>query len=257
MKNIINLLLGALLMASCAKEGGIYADSASDMSSGKGGSMARFAIKGDVLYTVSTNTLNVFNIEDAANPKYADERSLQIGFDVETIFPMDTLLFIGSRSGMYVYDITVPRFPMLLSQVQHFRSCDPVVAQGQYAFVTLNTNFSACGASPNNVLQIYDIRTPANPVLQKTVSLRGPTGLGVDGSKLFVCDKGLKVFDITDPLNIRQIDDLADIDEVDIRDTYDVIPVDGLLILVAKEGLFQFDYTGAVMKFVSKIEIKQ
>ena len=256
MRNLFILIFVTLLMMSCAKEAGSY-DSQADMSSGKGGSMARFAIKGDVLYTVSSDSLKVFNIEDAANPKYADERNLQVGFDIETLFPMDTLLFVGSRSGMYVYNITEPRFPILISQVQHLRSCDPVVAEGQYAYVTLNTNFSSCGFGANNVLQIYDIASPANPVLQKTLSLKGPTGLGIDGSKLFVCDRGLKVFDISDPLNIRQIDDLVDIDEVDIREAYDVIPLDGLLVLVAKEGLFQFDYTDANLKFVSKIEIKQ
>jgi len=156
---------------------------------------------------------------------------------------------------MYIYSIAEPRFPTKLCQAIHFRSCDPVVAQGQYAFVTLNTLASNCGPVPNNVLEVYDITNPTNPVLKKTMSLKGPTGLGVDGAKLFVCDKGLKVFDITDPLNPRQIDDLADIDEVDIRSTYDVIPINGLLILTAKEGLYQFDYTGDRLKFISKIEI--
>ena len=170
---------------------------------------------------------------------------------------MDTLLFIGSRSGMYVYDITAARFPQFISQVSHIRSCDPVVAQGNYAYVTLNTNFSSCGSVTNNVLDIYDITNLSNPVLKKTVQLNGPTGLGVDGDKLFVCDRGLKVYNISDPLNLRQIDDLADIDEVDVRATYDVIPLDGLLILIAQEGLFQFDYTGNRLKFMSKIEIKQ
>ena len=170
---------------------------------------------------------------------------------------MDTLLFIGSRSGMYVYDITEPRFPMLLSQVSHLRSCDPVVAQGNYAYVTLNTNASNCGPNPNNVLQVYDISDPTKPELKSTRSLNGPSGLGIDGTKLFVCDSGLKLFDITNPLNIRQIDDLVDIDQVNIRSSYDVIPVDGLLILVAEEGLFQFDYTGDKLKYVSKLEIKQ
>jgi len=258
MKNFYYVIV-ALLVTSCSSESGVFPDSSpsADTSAGKGGSMARFAIKGDVLYTVSTEDLKVFNIEDAANPSYSDERDLQIGFDIETLFPMDTLLFIGSRSGMFVYNITEPRFPMFISQVQHLRSCDPVVAQGHYAYVTLNTNFSSCGIGVNNVLQIYDISSPENPDLIKSVSLKGPTGLGIDGSKLFVCDNGLKVFDISDPVNIKQIDDLVDIQEVDIRDTYDVIPLDGLLILVAKEGLYQFDYSGANMKFISKIEIKQ
>jgi len=254
MKNRIFLTFIAFCIVSCTMEKSSF-DSGG--ANGKGGSMARFAIKGDILYTVSTDSLKLFNIEDAANPKYAPERDLRIGFDIETIFPMDSLLFIGSRRGMYVYDITEPRFPLLLSEVQHIRSCDPVVAQENYAYVTLNTNFNSCGGAPNNVLNIYDISNPTNPILKKTVSLNGPTGLGVDGTKLFVCDRGLKVFNISDPINIRQIDDLADIDEVDVRSAYDVIPVDGLLILVAKEGLFQFDYSGDRLKFVSKIEIKK
>jgi len=255
MKNIIYLVFVAFVVVSCAKDGAM-SESADAASNGKGGSMARFAISGDVLYTVSTDSLKLFNIEDAADPKYFPDRNLRIGFDIETIFPMDTLLFIGSRNGMYVYDIVEPRFPLLLSQVNHFRSCDPVVAQGDYAYVTLNTNFSSCGPTSNNVLDIYDISNLSNPVLKKTVQLNGPNGLGIDGDKLFVCDKGLKVFNITDPLNIRQIDDLAEIDEVDVRGAYDVIPVDGLLILIAQEGLFQFDYTGERLKYVSKIAIK-
>jgi len=254
MKKIVYCICVAFLIASCATDGSFKSD---NTSTGKGGSMARFAIKGDVLYTVSPDSLKLFHIEEAANPKHAPERDIRVGFDIETIFPMDTLLFIGARSGMYVYDITDPRFPTLLSQVNHLRSCDPVVAQGKYAYVTLNTNASDCGPTPNNVLQVYDISNPANPRLQSTRPLNGPTGLGVDGAKLFVCDRGLKVFDITNPLNIRQIDDLVDIDEVNIRSAYDVIPLDGLLILVAEEGLFQFDYTGDRLKFVSKIEIKQ
>ena len=257
MKNLPYLLLFVLLsVASCSKDS--YSGNSGDAgASGQGGSMARFAISGDVLYTVTSNALKVFNIENAANPIYSDQRDVAVGFDIETIFPMDTLLFIGSRSGMYLYDISEPRFPVQLSRVDHFRSCDPVVAQGNYAYVTLNTNFSSCGQSVNNVLDIYDISNLSYPVLKKSVQLTGPTGLGVDGDKLFVCDRGLKMFDISNPLNIRQTDDLVDIEEVDIRSAYDVIPLDGFLILVAQEGLFQFDYTGDRLMFVSKIEIKR
>jgi len=252
MKKILYFAVMALFSVSCAKDGGSNGSGGAD---GKGGSMARFAISGDVLYTVSTDSLKLFNIEEAANPRHSSQRDLKIGFDIETVFPMDTLLFIGSRSGMYVYDIKEPRFPIRLAEVSHIRSCDPVVAQDDYAYVTLNTNFSSCGASVNNVLQIYDISNPLEPVLKRSVPMNGPTGLGVDETKLFVCDRGLKVFNISDPLNIRQIDDLADMTEVDVRSAYDVIPVNGLLILVAKEGLFQFDYTGDRLKYVSKITI--
>jgi hypothetical protein len=254
MRNILYLVCVSFLIASCADGGSFHSD---NTSTGKGGSMARFAIRGDMLYTVSTDSMKFFNIEQAENPIHTPERDIQVGFEIETVFPMDTLLFIGSRNGMYVYDITMPQFPTLISQVSHLRSCDPVVAQGNYAFVTLNTNASNCGPNPNNMLHVYDISNPASPVLTNSRSLTGPTGLGIDGTKLFVCDRGLKVFDISNPLNIRQIDDLYDIDQVNIRSSYDVIPVNGLLILVAEEGLFQFDYTGDRLRFVSKIEIKQ
>ena len=252
-RKLFYFVVVVLFFASCSKDGGGESAGSSD---GKGGSMARFAIKGDFLYTVSVDSLKIFNIEDPEKPRHFPQRDLKIGFDIETIFPMDDLLFIGARSGMYVYDIGEPWFPLRLAEVHHIRSCDPVVAQGDFAYVTLNTNFSNCGASPNNVLQIYDVSDPLKPDLKRTLQLNGPTGLGVDGTKLFVCDKGLKVFDITDPLSIIQIDDLAEIEEVDVREAYDVIPVDGLLILVAKEGLFQFDYTEDRLRFVSKITIK-
>ena len=255
MKHVFYFAIVCLFVTSCTADFNMgKADS--NPAGGKGGSMARFAISGDVLYTVSTDSLKVFDIENAAKPRHSDLRDLRVGFEIETVFPMDTLLFIGSRRGMYVYDISEPKFPVQLAEVFHIRSCDPVVAQGNYAYVTLNTNASNCGASINNVLDIYDISNPLKPALKRTLQMNGPTGLGIDGTKLFVCDRGLKVFDVSEPLNIKQIDDLVDIDEVNIREGYDVIPVDGLLIMVAKEGLFQFDYTGAKLKFVSKLEIK-
>jgi hypothetical protein len=218
--------------------------------------MARFAVQNDVLYTVSSDSLKLFDLADAAHPKYMPTKDQKIGSDIETVFPMDTLLFIGSQSGMHVYNVVRPKFPQRLGTVSHIRSCDPVVAEGNYAYVTLNTNFSWCGASPNNVLQVYDVSRPMSPILKTSVDLRGPQGLGIDGDKLFVCDKGLKVFDISQPENPVWIDDLDDINEADISTAYDVIPVDGLLILVADEGLYQFDYTGERLKFISKILTK-
>jgi hypothetical protein len=254
MKNIlIFAIISMAFVTSCSsdKDGG--GDRGSE---GKGGSMARFAIKGDYMYTVSVDSLKVFDISDPAVPRYFPNRNQRVGFDIETIFPMDEYLFIGARSGMYIYDISRPQFPEQLSEVTHFRSCDPVVAQGQYAYVTLNTNFFGCGATPNNVLQIYDVTNKQKPVLKREIRLNGPMGLGIDGDKLFVCDRGLKVYEITDePQYVRQIDDLEEIEEVNIRAAYDVIPASGILILVAAEGLFQFDYTGETLKFVSKIEI--
>src|SRR5690606_21363599 len=82
--------------------------------------------------------------------------TVSIGFDVETIFPYGEKLFIGSASAMYIYDISDPKNPARQGTVSHIRACDPVVADGNYAYVTLRNNNSGCGGS-QNILNIYDI----------------------------------------------------------------------------------------------------
>jgi hypothetical protein len=255
------LLASVLLYAACSESGG-DSFSADNASGGTGGSMARFAITGDVLYTVSADQLKQFDISNPANPKHSDARDQSIGNNIETIFPADTLLYIGSQDGMYIYSIKDPRFPAYLARASHLRSCDPVVVEGNYAYITLNTNYSSCGANPNNVLIVYDVQDQLNPKKLREIQLSGPQGLGADGDLLFVCDKGLKVFDISNPgqpETIKQTGDLADIAEAEyIRSAYDVIPSGGLLMMVANEGLFLFDYSKFAetknLTFLSKIE---
>lgn len=229
----------------------------SDNNSGKGGSMARFTISGDILYTVDAETLKLFDLSDAQHPKYLSGKDQQLDFGVETISTRDTLLLIGSQDGLYIYNIQRPEFPAFRSKTQHFRSCDPVIANGNYAYVTLNTDGVWCGNNMN-VLDIYDITDPGKPLLEKTIPLDHPKGLSIDGNKLFVCVKnaGIKVFDITNPTEPEWIDDLSKIEQMQNIETYDVIPLDGLLLVSAQGGFYQLDYTGEKLKYVSKIEVK-
>ena len=133
MKNKIYyiFLLTGMLFISCSGDDSYY-----NGDSGQGGSMARFTIKGDYLYTVDHQTLKTFDISSAESPEYLKNKDQYLDFGVETIFTMDTLLFIGSRTGMYIYNITRPDFPQQMSYTPHITSCDPVVASGNYAYVT-------------------------------------------------------------------------------------------------------------------------
>lgn len=258
-KNTIKLLTIALaitpLFFACTEDVG---DNHSSGDSGKGGSMARFTISGDVLYTVDTHTLKLFDLSDAQHPKHLSSRDQQLNFRVETISTRDSLLLIGSQDGLYIYSIKHPTFPSLLSKTEHFRSCDPVVAVGNYAYVTLNTDAVWCG-SGINVLDIYDITDPSKPILEKSIPLNHPKGLGIDGDKLFVCVKnaGIKVFNISNPIAPEWINDLYDIPEMRNIEAYDVIPLNGLLLVSAQDGFYQLDYTGEKLKYVSKIEVKR
>lgn len=257
MKNYITvysfaLFVGLMGLGACSSESDA---NLSSLSSGQGGSMARFTISGNHLYTVDNERLKMFDISTTQKPQYLPSKDQQLGFGVETIFVKDTLLFIGSQQGMYIYDISRPAFPQQASFTSHISSCDPVVAQGNYAYVTLNSKNVWCGRNANE-LQIFDISDPAAPRLVKTErSLLSPLGLGVDGNKLFVCDNGLKVYDINDPEKPRWTDDLGDIPDASGIDAYDVIPLNGTLLLIGADGLYQFNYTQEKIAFVSKITV--
>ncbi|MDR1203227.1 MAG: hypothetical protein LBL58_16580 [Tannerellaceae bacterium] len=261
MNQVYNLLIvGVILLAvSCTGDSGDSGNMGYDgggFSEGKSGSMARFCIAGDVLFTVDNSSLKTFDISDPKNPVFYKDRTQNLGFGIETIFPMDSLLFIGSQTGMHIYHISNRQIPQYLSTATHILSCDPVVAQGNYAYVTLNSNNIWCGRN-TNVLQIYDITDLKNPEFVKEISVgfTSPMGLGIDGNKLFICDKGLRVYDITDGKSPVWIDDLHSAGVHDIGDSYDVIPINGRLILVASSGIYQLDYTGESLNLLSKIEI--
>jgi len=250
------------LLPLLACEGNSSADSSAPMSdgagaSGQGGSMARFALQGDYLYTVDQSMLKVFDLSTPSDPRYLSGKDQALTFGVETIFPMDTLLFIGSQTGMYIYNIARQEFPQQIAYVSHITSCDPVVASGQYAYVTLNSENSWCGRSANE-LRIYDLSNIDSPQLIRTeTGFMHPKGLGIDGDKLFICDNGLKVYDVSDPEKPRWIDDLSHIPEADGINSYDVIPLGGVLLLIGNDGFYQFDYTGERLSLISKISVTQ
>ena len=252
---ITSIIVAILIIGSCSSEGdSFFSDSGSD--TGQGGSMARFTISGDYLYTVDQSTLKTFGLSTPDKPQYLDGKDQLLSFNIETIFAMgDTLLFIGSQDGMYIYSIKNAGFPQYISTTSHIRSCDPVIASGNYAYITLNSEGAWCGRG-SNVLQIYDISDPYKPeqVLEMG-GFTGPRGLGIDGKKLFICDNGLKVYDLTNPERPQYMDDLTEIQEVDNIDAYDVIPNNGVLLLVGKDGFFQFDYTGEKLRYLSEIPV--
>lgn len=213
------------------------ASSASANNVGTGGSMARFTLVNDFLYTVDHSQLKLFNVAASENPIY--HKNIPIGQDIETIFPYQNKLFIGSQTGIYIYNIANPDNPVYISEFQHARSCDPVVVQNNYAYATLRAG-NACGNFESQ-LDVIDISNIENPQLVKEYAMEEPYGLGIDGSALFVCDgsAGLKIYDATDPEAIDQ-NLIAHYDSID---TYDVIPLGNILVMIGTDGLFQYDYS--------------
>ena len=202
---------------------------------GIGGSMARFAIQKQFLYAVDSYEMFVFSTDISSGPEKVNTTS--IGWDIETIFPYKDKLFIGSSSGMFIYDSQNPSSPEYLSEFNHARACDPVVANDEYAFVTLRSG-SRCEGFTNQ-LDIIDIKNIINPKLLHSVDLQNPHGLGLDSNTLFICEGefGLKVFDISD------INSLVLLKHVPSIQVHDVIPWQNTLLAVGEDGLYQYDYS--------------
>ena len=86
---------------------------------------------------------------------------------------------------MHIYDVSNPASPQKLSVYQHVYSCDPVVVEGDFAYVTLNSLNTWCGRFSNQ-LDIIDISDLSDPKLIKQYAMESPLGLGIYGNLLFV-----------------------------------------------------------------------
>jgi hypothetical protein len=215
---------------------------------GMAGSMARFALANQRLYTVGDNDLNVFNVSTAANPTFSNKKNLTWG--IETIYPFKDRLFVGSTRGMFVFSISNPDNPQQTGEFGHVRSCDPVIADDDHAYVTLRSGTTCQGFA--NQLDVLKLNDFTNPTLLKTYQLNNPHGLSKDGNALFICDgaSGLKVYNSANVSNLQLVAHITGIE------TYDVIAYNKLAIVVAKDGLYQYDYSDLNnIRLLSKLTI--
>jgi len=209
--------------------------SSSGIANGTGGSMARFALSNDRLYTVDHQNLKVFNTIIPENPVYVKQVSAG-GWDIETIFPFGNNLFIGSMSGMYIFDISTKDNPVQQGTFVHARKCDPVISDGKYAYVTLRDG-TACRGFENQ-LDVVDIADLKNPVLVKSYKMTSPHGLTKDGIILIICDgkDGVKFFDASKASDVKQVAWVKDIN------AFDVIAVNNVAIVSAVDALYLIDF---------------
>ncbi len=204
---------------------------------GVGGSMARFTLYDNYLYAIDNASLHLFDISDSSNPDFA--KQIAISWQIETLFPLDQKLFIGSQTGLFIYSLQNPANPEFISEFRHASSCDPVVVEGDYAYVTLRGG-NLCGAIESQ-LDIIDISVIEDPTFVKSYPMEEPYGLGIDNSILFICDgdAGLKIYNAEDVMKIDS-NRLAFYPDIN---AFDVIPLGDILIMIGVDGLYQYDYS--------------
>ena len=221
--------------------------SSESTGAGQGGSLARFKIVNEYLYAVDSHNINIFDIQNLEQPRELEE--VYAGFDIETIFNRGNQLFLGSMSGMYIYDISSPAMPKFISEFSHGTACDPVVVDDKYAYITLRAgNF--CGAFESS-LEIVDVSDVNNLELVKSYPMENPYGLGVKENLLFICDgaSGLKVYDKSNVNSLQLLNHFENIN------TFDVIPTKDNLLLIGDKILFQYTYSTTGIDLLSEFHL--
>ena len=205
---------------------------------GTGGSMARFITYDDYLYALeSTYKLKTIDLSDPARPAVKNEQYLW--GNIETLFISGAYMYVGSSNGMHILSLEEPSVPILLSTYQHITSCDPVVVDGNMAYVTLRAG-NTCGGN-QNLLEVIDISNRNDPERMVSYAMTEPYGLGIDGNTLFVCEgtHGLKVYDAADPYAITS-HQIAQFDNIH---AHDVIPLASFLFMIGEDGFYIYDYS--------------
>lgn len=227
-------------------------DTGSEVNSGQAGSLARFTVVGNYLYTVDPYKLHTISLADKEHPQKVSATDL--GFYTETIFPYNDALLLGTDNGMFVFNITNPAQPAQKTFFQHVRSCDPVVAQNGYAYLTLNTANQRC-FNGQNQLQIIDISNLSNPYLVKSMDMGAPKGLDINNDTLLVCDKGIVAYDVSNKQSPVEL-----FHEWGIGDNVifnDVIWYNSTILAIASNGLHQYKFVSGGLQKISSIEVTQ
>ncbi len=232
---------------------GYTSTSTQNSSFGIGGSMARFGLNKDYLYTVDREDFHIYSVSTSDILVLKNEK--EAGFDIETMFIHDDHMFLGTMNGMLVFSLDDPYNPTKIHSYSHVKSCDPVVVQNHIAYITLRAG-NECGRTVSrlDILLLNADYTDSN--LLYSYDMREPYGLGIDDEILFVCDgkDGLMVFEASDLATISQkkIAQFADID------AFDVIPFNDYLFMIGDDGFYQYDYSDLQnIHQISFIPVKQ
>ncbi|NVK38071.1 MAG: hypothetical protein HWE18_09120 [Gammaproteobacteria bacterium] len=201
---------------------------------------ARFIVQNNYMIAIDSEFIHMYSLDDPQQPVLeqtytsSDDRILETLYEYKTNY-----LMIGTQEGSYIKDHTVAGTLTDVDFSNKFTSCDPMVTQGNYLYMALRSG-QACSNTNNsngvNQLLVYNITQITQPVLEKSISISNPYGLGINGSTLFVChENGTLEFDISNPINPNQIGDYS-------LECEDLIATEDPMILTSDSGVRLVDH---------------
>lgn len=248
------LFMIVLSIYSC--EGLQFSDSSSSQAT-ISGSYANMLVLDDFMYIINKEKLLTYSVYDKKDPLLIDTKDL--GFNIESLLHYKGKLFIGSSESMYIYERNQSGIPVKLSETSYadfgsfFCQRDPIAVNDTHAFVTLSSVQNQwCGRFEVNELRVYDINNFQDPQIISQVTMESPKGIGLDGDYLFVCEEenGVVIFDVSVPETPKIIQHFKGFK------AFDLIPDNGLLIVVGPDQLHEFDYSIiSNIKYLSSIDL--
>jgi len=212
------------------------ASGSSSGSSNSSGSISTFTTNSHHLYILSSNSIVSFGISNASSP--VKEGTTPLNRWAETLLCDEEHLFIGTTTGMQVYNAPVSGSPSYASEIAHIVSCDPVAVDGNFAYYTIRSGTN-CGGNTNK-LEVVDISNIQNPVLIGSFDMTNPHGLAAENNKVWVCDNnsGIRCFNSSVPQNTGNMQ----LSQFTGMVAYDIIVRDNNAIVMGEHSLVQLNY---------------
>lgn len=202
------------------------------------GTANKMAIVDNELFIINDYSMIAFDISDdriVHSNSHSDK--YYIGANLETIYALDKVLFIGTQDGMSIHTVT-DRSVEFNGFFFHSTGCDPVLPlKSGVAYVTLRSG-NECPGDINS-LNVVDINTITNPILLQQIQMKSPYGMSIIADKLYVGEgeNGLRIFDASNGRSLSEIDRITDVS------AYDVIPHpedEHILLIASSDGLTQY-----------------
>jgi len=167
------------------------------------GTVNRIAKANDHIYAISRQQITT--IEDVSEFKLVS--NLDIGWEMETIYPQDDKLFIGTQNSMQILDISNPSQPFEISSFFHATGCDPVLPVDNIAYVTVRADPEQNCPGDESALLVINTSNIQSPNRVQQIEMITPFGMTLIGDKLYVGEgrNGLKVFDASQRDRLREI----------------------------------------------------
>jgi len=167
------------------------------------GTDSKIGICGTKLFTITDDKLIVLDISSPGNPTFIG--TVKLNIYPQSLYCKGDTMFIGHLYGIDIYNVSNPLSPVFISSLDADKTNWPIIANDKFAFISFHKFYLpgiyqyGYGSTyySDDKLKLFDISNIVKPKLDSTLGMIFPSGLAIDNSKLYVCDTGLVIYDLT------------------------------------------------------------